>query len=159
MASLLRTAGLLSGAGSLRSTSNLLTTAGLSPTCTIRTRSYSGLRIYTCLHRIGGGCRKPSSGIIPNHLYLLDFLVYSVRLAPMRVSTYARSRPIVKTTRTNETTRFTKADSTSPTFSVTPPMETVKSETPLPAAAAGERMGVRIPSDRAVKNLETTDPR
>lgn len=159
MASLLRTAGLLSGAASLRSTPNLLTPAGLSPTCTIRARSCSGLRIYTRLHRIGGSCRKPSSGVIPNHLYLLYFLVYSVRLAPMRDSTYARSRPIVKTTRTNETIRLTRAESTSPIFSVTPPTETVKSETPLPAAAAGERMGVRIPSDRAVKNLDTTDPR
>jgi len=65
----------------------------------------------------------------------------------------------VKTTSTNDTTRLTKATSTSPSLRVTPPIETVKAPTPLPADAAGARRGVRISSESDLKNSPTTPPR
>ena len=55
--------------------------------------------------------------------------------------------------------RLTNATKTSPTLSVIPPMETVNEPTPLPAEAAGASMGVRMSSERDLKNSPTTPPR
>lgn len=66
---------------------------------------------------------------------------------------------MVKMTKMKETTRLTKATKTSPTLSVIPPMERVNEPTPLPAAAAGASNGVRMSSERDLKNSPTTPPR
>lgn len=66
---------------------------------------------------------------------------------------------MVKTTKTKETMRLTNATKTSPTLRVIPPIETVKDPTPLPAEAAGASIGVRMSSERDLKNSPTTPPR
>lgn len=104
--------------------------------------------------------RKPSHRVVPNHLYcILYFFIYWTRLAPILERKYVRSRPMVNTTRTKEMMSCTSAVRTSPTFRVTPATTTWNSVTPLPAAAAGASRGVMMPSDRAVKNLDTTEPK
>jgi len=59
----------------------------------------------------------------------------------------------------NETTRLTKATKTSPSLRVAPPSVTEKAPTPLPAAAAGASNGVKMSSERDLKNSPTTPPR